>query len=198
MHICLEDSSHDPKFQAIKISSWKCSYLFMHFLYIHLFAFIHIIFSSIYVIGTSQVSGNRQALLTDTALPHRAWLRENQQGRRTKWNNQIKSTIVMSERKNTVSLKSGREKPSLGWHLYWLQHRAWVPLYSKVSWESHWSRTWPRLVAQHICASVPWAHFFICIFNTFVKLITMFEDQYDLQYLQNVKRKRKWIKNKPT
>lgn len=186
-----------------QISSYKNIFLEMfipiHALSIHSSVCFHSYnFSSIYVIGTSQVSGNRQALLTDTALPHRAWLRENQQGRQTKWNNQIKSTIVMSERKNTVSLKSGREKPSLGWHLYWLQHRAWVPLYSKVSWESHWSRTWPRLVAQHICASVPWAHFFICIFNTFVKLITMFEDQYDLQYLQNVKRKRKWIKNKPT
>lgn len=37
------------------------------------FAFIHIISPGKYVRGTSQGSGNRQALLIDTALPHRVW-----------------------------------------------------------------------------------------------------------------------------
>lgn len=76
MHICLEESSQDPKSPAIKknnpfgnVHTYSCTCINTPIN----FAFIHIIFPGKYVRGTSQVSGNRQALLIDRALPHRVW-----------------------------------------------------------------------------------------------------------------------------
>lgn len=143
MHICLEESSHDPKSQAIKISSWKSSYLFMH-LYKHSYKFCfhsYNFFPGKYVRRTSQVSGNRQALLIDTVLPHRVW--SNRES--VKKTDQVKQTTEAQNCDvNRATLKSRREKPSLGRHFpdFCIEHGC-HSLEGELG-ESLCSSTWPQ------------------------------------------------------